>query len=159
MSPCTTRRLDTQNWGLKFLGRKEKWLVSKATLKRIETFRCNNEGVVGTFSHLRHLRTLSRSWLARSVWPLVWGWNPEERLTVTPISLQNSFQNRHKLMTLRERDHLALHALSRLADFKYTRFLWSVHTRKGTSEPSSQWCHSSRASLTGLCAMFWIKFH
>ncbi len=41
----------------------------------------------------KHRNTLSRSWLARSVWPLVWGWNPEDKLTVAPSSRQNSLQN------------------------------------------------------------------
>ncbi len=35
-----------------------------------------------------------------------------------------------------------------LADLMYARFLWSVQTIKGTPEPSYQWRHSSKASLT-----------
>ncbi len=42
----------------------------------------------------RQRRALSRSWLARSDCPLVWGWKPEDRLVEAPICLQNSFQNR-----------------------------------------------------------------
>ncbi len=38
--------------------------------------------------------------------------------------------------------------LRRLADWIYSRFLWSVQTMKGTPEPSNQWRHSSNASLT-----------
>ncbi len=38
-------------------------------------------------------RTLSKSWLARSAWPLVCGWYPEDRLAVAPSCRQNSVQN------------------------------------------------------------------
>ena len=41
----------------------------------------------------RHLRTVSMAWLARSVWPLLCGWKPDDRLTVVPISVQDAFQN------------------------------------------------------------------
>ena len=33
------------------------------------------------------------AWLARSVWPLVGGWNPDDKLTVVPMSVQKAFQN------------------------------------------------------------------
>ncbi len=33
------------------------------------------------------------SWILRSVWPLIWGWYPEDKLSVTPRSLKNAFQN------------------------------------------------------------------
>ena len=36
---------------------------------------------------------VSISWFLRSVWPLDWGWYPEDRLTVAPRSEQNSLQN------------------------------------------------------------------
>ncbi len=38
-------------------------------------------------------RTLSKSRLARSAWPLVCGWYPEDRLAVAPSCRQNSVQN------------------------------------------------------------------
>ncbi len=42
----------------------------------------------------RHLRVFSISWLTRSVWPLDWGWNPEDRLMDAPIRRPKAFQNR-----------------------------------------------------------------
>ena len=39
----------------------------------------------------RHLKVVSRSWFARSNWPLDWGWNPEDRLAENPIRVQNAF--------------------------------------------------------------------
>ncbi len=41
----------------------------------------------------RHLKVASISWLVRSVCPLDWGWNPDDRLAVAPISWQKAFQN------------------------------------------------------------------
>ena len=32
----------------------------------------------------RHRRVVSRSWFTLSVWPLDWGWMPEDRLTEAP---------------------------------------------------------------------------
>lgn len=46
---------------------------------------------------------------------------------------------------MRIRHHLACQELSLLED-------WSVHTRNGSLFPSSQWRHSSRASLTARIA-------
>ncbi len=40
---------------------------------------------------LRNMRP--RIWLVRSACPLVWGWNPDDRLEDAPISRQNSPQN------------------------------------------------------------------
>jgi len=37
-------------------------------------------------------RADSRLWLARSAWPFVCGWYPEERLMVAPIPLQKACQ-------------------------------------------------------------------
>ena len=42
----------------------------------------------------RQRNVVSRSWLARSDWPLDWGWNPEDRLADDPMRVQNAFQNR-----------------------------------------------------------------
>ena len=47
---------------------------------------------IGLYGH-RHLSTVSMDWLARSVWPLVWGWKPDDKLTEVPMSVQNAFQN------------------------------------------------------------------
>ncbi len=45
------------------------------------------------FWETTHRNIRSKSWLALSVWPLLWGWYPEERLTVAPNKRQNSLQN------------------------------------------------------------------
>ncbi len=45
------------------------------------------------FWEATHRNIRSKSWLALSVWPLLWGWYPEERLTVAPSKRQNSLQN------------------------------------------------------------------
>lgn len=42
---------------------------------------------------ITHLRMASSSWFILSVWPLVWGWNPEERLAVAPRVWQKAFQS------------------------------------------------------------------
>ena len=47
---------------------------------------------VGLLEH-RHLSTVSMAWLARSVWSFDCGWNPEDKLTVVPMSMQKAFQN------------------------------------------------------------------
>ena len=41
----------------------------------------------------RHLRTVSIDWLACLVWPLDWGWNPEDQITDVLNSVQKAFQN------------------------------------------------------------------
>ena len=41
----------------------------------------------------RHRRTVSIDWFAPSVWPLDWGWKPDERLTDVPNNVQNALQN------------------------------------------------------------------
>ena len=42
----------------------------------------------------RLLRDASSSWLTLSVCPLDWGWNPDVRLAVAPISLQKARHTR-----------------------------------------------------------------
>lgn len=44
----------------------------------------------------RHRKVVSRSWFTLSIWPLDSGCNPEERLTVAPMSLQKACQNREE---------------------------------------------------------------
>lgn len=41
----------------------------------------------------RQHRVVSRSWLARSYWPMEEWWNPEDRLADDPMKAQNTFQN------------------------------------------------------------------
>lgn len=41
----------------------------------------------------RRKRSVSSSWLRCSLWPLVWVWNPEDKLTEIPSKWQNSAQN------------------------------------------------------------------
>lgn len=36
-------------------------------------------------------RVASRSWIARSVWPFVWGWKPDKRLFNAPRAWQKDF--------------------------------------------------------------------
>lgn len=38
--------------------------------------------------------TVSISWFTLSVWLLDWGWNQNDKLTVVPTNVQNSFQKR-----------------------------------------------------------------
>ena len=45
------------------------------------------------FWEAMHRRAVSSSWFMRAVCPLLWGWNPEDRLAVAPSRLQNSLQN------------------------------------------------------------------
>ena len=49
---------------------------------------------------------VSISWFLRSVWPLDWGWYPEDRLTVAPRSEQNSLQNTEGELGTPIRDHV-----------------------------------------------------
>lgn len=48
----------------------------------------------------------------------------------------------------KNRAHLAWWGFRRFAVLRYSRFLWSVHTRNCCSDSSSQCLHSSRANLT-----------
>lgn len=61
----------------------------------------------------------------------------------------------------KKRAHLACQELSRSSDCRYSRFLWSVHTRNGCSAPSSQCLYSSRATFTARlsCANITVLFH
>ena len=52
-----------------------------------------------------------------------------------------------KLNRLKKRFHLACLGFSHLAERRYSKFLWSVQTRKGSSAPSNKCLHSSRAIL------------
>ena len=45
---------------------------------------------------MRQLRAVPRSWLARSDWPLVWGWNPDDRLRL-PATCRTPFRNAKRI--------------------------------------------------------------
>ena len=47
-------------------------------------------------SATRLLRDASSSWLTLSVCPLDWGWNPDVRLAVAPMSLQKARHTREE---------------------------------------------------------------
>ncbi len=90
-----------------FLWWKQRWFITHRALKRGHIPEAATGRELRAYSihescwhhelgllDVRQWRILSRSWLARSHWPLVCGWKPEDRLAEAPIHLQNSFQSR-----------------------------------------------------------------
>lgn len=79
-------------------------VVTVGTLERLETRSRAGQGVVWILrwgfclrwgnSWRLDCRQVSSSWFNRSVWPLDWGWYPEERLMVAPRREQKAFRNR-----------------------------------------------------------------